>query len=103
MQELSESIEQAEPVLVDLNQLVMKCYLNSQVTLFANSIGSKYLELEIDRQRYHWHDILQDNEDLYLKLKKIWTPESACYEVLSHLSSNFVYQQHWLQVFGVGD
>ena len=58
VQELCESIEQAKPAPVDLNPLVMKCYLNSQVTLFANSIGSKYLELEIDPQRYHWHGIL---------------------------------------------
>jgi hypothetical protein len=52
IQELCESIEQADPPPADLNQLVMKCFLSSQVTLFANTVGQKYLELELDPQRH---------------------------------------------------
>jgi hypothetical protein len=77
VQELCESIEQAGPPPADLNKVVMKCFLHLQVTLFANTIEQKYLELEMDPQRHQWRAILQDNEDLYLKLKKMWTLESS--------------------------
>jgi hypothetical protein len=53
-----QSIEQAGPPPADSNQLVMKCFLNSQVTLFANTIGQQYLELEMDPQRHQWRQTL---------------------------------------------
>ena len=31
----------------------------------------------MDPNKYHWKQILQDNEDLYLKLKGLWTPEQS--------------------------
>ena len=77
IRDLCESIEQAGPSPRDLNQLVIKVYLNTQVEIFATHIRQRYLELENNPSSHTWHNLLVENEDLYLKLKKLWTPEQS--------------------------
>ena len=46
IRDLCESIEQAGLAPMDLNQLVMKVFVNTQVEIFATHIRQKYLDLE---------------------------------------------------------
>ena len=77
IRDLCELIEQAGPAPQDLNQLVMKVFLNTQVDIFATHVRQKYLELEDDPAAHPWRTILTENEDIFLKLKKMWTPEQS--------------------------
>ena len=69
VQEICEAIEQSGPIPQDLNLLVMRSFLKSQVPLFSNAIGTKYLELQMDPFKYNGRQILTHNEELYLQLK----------------------------------
>ena len=62
--ELCESIESSGPPPADLNLLVMKAYINSQVPMFSQTMGQLFLEIKVDPSRYHWQDILCKNQQL---------------------------------------
>ena len=71
VKELCEAIEQSGPTPQDLNLLVMKTFLKSQVQLFSTSIGGKYLELQINPSKHPWRKTLFDNDALYHQLKHL--------------------------------
>ena len=56
--DLCEQIEKCGPAPSDLNTIVMHCYLNCSVVIFAQNVNSKYFELQTDPTKYPWCDTI---------------------------------------------
>ena len=65
-----------EPPL-DLNQIVVKCHMNSQVTIFTQAVGTLCLALEKDPKCHPWTELLELMEDCFRQFKHLWTPTKA--------------------------
>ena len=79
IKDLCQQIESVGEAPADLNQLVLKCYLDSSVPMFATDINSKYLEILSNPDTYHWTETLRHTEELYYQLlQSHWVTNQPC-------------------------
>ena len=77
IRDLCEAIEKCGPAPMDLNLLVMKCFVDCSVTIFAQHVHIKYFELCCDPTLHPWRETLDLHASMYYQLRDMWTPEAS--------------------------
>jgi hypothetical protein len=74
---LCQSIEFCGPAPRDLNTIVIGCFINCSITIFAQYVNASYFQATTEPEKFPWHDTLASLETMYFRFKKIWTAEAS--------------------------
>ena len=77
VKDLCTAIEKCGTKPLDLNLLVMKCFVNCSVPIFAQHINTLFFECKRNHNAHPWRTTLENHASMYYQLKDMWTPEAS--------------------------